>query len=405
MRIVLLHYAAPPIVGGVESVMGHHARLMADDGHQVSILAGRGAQTDPRVPFIHVPQADSRHPDVISVKEELDAGKVTLQFNKLVDSLVNNLSPILEKANLVVAHNVCSLNKNLALTAALRVILDRRTGPRLVLWQHDLAWTTPRYRAELHQGYPWDLLRTDWPGTILVTISEARRLELAGLLGVSPDRIKVIPNGVEISRFSKMEARTLALIDKNNLWTAIPLFLLPVRITSRKNIELAIHILAALKGPYPKAKLVITGPLGPHNPANISYFNQLTDLRRQLKLDESVVFLAEQSPDFLPDEVIADFYHLADAMLLPSREEGFGIPILEAGLAGIPVFCSDIPALRDLGGDSVTCFSPDASPDHIAGLITDRLTTDISTNLRMRVKRDFTWQQIYTGRIKPLLIE
>jgi len=40
--IALIHHSAPPIVGGVESVIGHHARLMADAGHDVRIVAARG---------------------------------------------------------------------------------------------------------------------------------------------------------------------------------------------------------------------------------------------------------------------------------------------------------------------------------------------------------------------------
>ena len=75
-KIALLHYSAPPIVGGVESVLGHHARLMADAGHQVRIVAGRGEQTDPRIPFIQLPMADSRHPEVLAIKAELDAGHI-----------------------------------------------------------------------------------------------------------------------------------------------------------------------------------------------------------------------------------------------------------------------------------------------------------------------------------------
>ena len=71
-KIALLHYSAPPVVGGVESVLGHHARLLADAGHEVRIVAGRGEQIDPRIPFIHLPMADSRHPEVLAVKAELD---------------------------------------------------------------------------------------------------------------------------------------------------------------------------------------------------------------------------------------------------------------------------------------------------------------------------------------------
>ena len=71
-------------------------------------------------------------------------------------------------------------------------------------------------------------------------------------------------------------------------------------------------------------------------------FKKLQSLRKSLSLERNVLFLAELVPEFLPDEVVSDFYKLADALFLPSREEGFGIPVLEAGLSGIPIFCADI---------------------------------------------------------------
>ncbi len=49
MEIALIHYAAPPIIGGVESVIDSHAHLMANDGHHVRIIAGRGEQIDPKI--------------------------------------------------------------------------------------------------------------------------------------------------------------------------------------------------------------------------------------------------------------------------------------------------------------------------------------------------------------------
>ena len=69
-------------------------------------------------------------------------------------------------------------------------------------------------------------------------------------------------------------------------------------------------------------------------------------------------------------------YRLADALLLPSREEGFGIPILEAALARIPVFCSDIPPLVELGKDAVFYFAPDADPAAVAERISSVLDAD-----------------------------
>jgi len=404
MNISILHYAAPPVVGGVESVIGHHARLMAADGHQVSILAGRGAQMDPRIPFFELALADSRHPEILAVKAELDAGRVSAHFDYLVAVLEETLSAQLAGTQVLMAHNVCSLNKNLPLTAALKKISEQPGAPRLVLWHHDLAWTTPRYQAELHAGYPWDLLKTDWPEAVQVTISEPRHQELAKLLGVPPGRILVVPNGLEVRKFLKLEAQTLHFVNELNLLAANPLLLLPVRITPRKNIELAIRVLAALRGPYPEAKLVVTGPLGPHNPANITYFNQLIALRAGFGLDRAVIFLAEHTQDYLPDEVIADFYRLADALLLPSREEGFGIPILEAGLAGLPVFCADIPTLRELGEGLVSFFSLEASSGEVATLIASRLSGDCAFGLRQRVKQEYTWPRIYAERIRPILM-
>jgi mannosylglucosylglycerate synthase len=403
MNITLLHYAAPPVVGGVESVVGEHARLMAADGQQVTILAGRGAQTDPRISFSELSQVDSRHPEVLAVKAELDAGKVTQRFERLVADLESELSRRLANTQVLIAHNVCTLNKNLALTAALKKISEKPGAPRLILWNHDLAWTTPRYRSELHDGYPWDLLRTDWPSAIQVTVSEMRRQEMAQLLNVPASRIEVVPNGVDVPRFLKLEPQTIQFIEKLDLLSAAPLALLPVRITPRKNIELAIRTLASLQGYFPQARLVVTGPLGPHNPANTTYFQQLTGLRSSLKLDQAVVFLAEHTKDYLPDEVIADFYRLADIMLLPSLEEGFGIPILEAGLAGLPVFCADIPPLRELAEKAAAFFSPNADPRDVAALIVHQMERDNAFTLRLQVKLNYTWESIYKDNIRPLL--
>ena len=268
MKIALLHYAAQPIVGGVESVITQHARLMADDGHQVRVIAGRGEQTDARIAFHRVPEVDSRHPEVLAVKKELDAGRIPTAFEPLVERIAARLLELIGDADRLIAHNVCSLNKNLALTVALYRISENMASPLVILWHHDLAWTTPRYRGELHDGYPWDLLRTDWPWVAQVAVSESRRSELAGLIGVSVDRIRVVPNGVDVPQFLKLEAGSEALLRLMQLSSAAPLILMPVRITPRKNVELALRVLAALRSDFKEAQLIVTGPLGPHSQTN-----------------------------------------------------------------------------------------------------------------------------------------
>jgi glycosyltransferase involved in cell wall biosynthesis len=129
----------------------------------------------------------------------------------------------------------------------------------------------------------------------------------------------------------------------------------------------------------------------------------LIALRKSLGLEDAACFLAELTNDYLPDEVISDFFKLADALFLPSREEGFGIPILEAGLAGLPIFCTDIPPLQDLGGTFVKYFSLDEDPAHIAIRIVEELSASRLFGLRVHVRSRYAWRQIYQQQIEPLI--
>jgi glycosyltransferase involved in cell wall biosynthesis len=403
MNIALLHYSAPPVIGGVESVIGHHARLMARAGHTVRIIAGRGAQTDPQVDFIPVPLVDSRHPDILALKAGLDQGLIPPGFAGAVHQIENALTSALAGVDLLIAHNVCSLHKNLALTAALETISQGAKSPRMVVWHHDLAWTTPRYRTELHDGYPWDLLRRAWSDVWQVVVSDMRQEELSRLFRIEAGDITVVPNGVDLDAFFKLEPPTSELARRLSLLDAAPLLLLPVRITPRKNIELAIRVMGELRRRMPHAALVVTGPPGAHNPANAGYFESLKSLRAGLDLSDGVHFLAELVEATLPDAVIADFYRLADALFLPSREEGFGIPVLEAGLSGLPVFCADIPPLRALTGDRASVFSLDAMPGEVAALIADRLRDDPVYQMKTQFKQTYSWEGVYGQHIAPLL--
>jgi glycosyltransferase involved in cell wall biosynthesis len=410
MNIALVHYSAPPVIGGVEAVMGHQARLMARAGHSVTLVAGRGAAPDGLAAFASLPLLDSRHPRVLAVKLELDAGCVTSNFDALSADIEAGLLAALTGTDVVLAHNVCSLHKNLALTAALHRIYMQPGFPRLILWHHDLAWTAGHYRAELHDGYPWDLLRQDWPGARQVVVSETRRQELAGLLGLSVEQIRVVPNGVDAAALLKLGEQTLALAAALRLDVAAPLLLLPVRLTPRKNIELALRVVSALRAQsdvggesFRSAALVVTGPEGSHNPANADYRRRLLALRDELGLAGSAHFAIEHVDRALPNDVVADLYRLSHALILPSREEGFGIPMLEAGLARLPVFCADIAPLRALGGGNVTYFSPDADPALVATAIAERLANDPSYRFAVRVRQGYTWEQVYAECIEPLL--
>lgn len=402
MHIALLHYAAPPIVGGVERVMAEHARLLVEDGHTVTMVAGRGEAWDPRIALRQVPRVDSRHADVVAVKAALDHGTVPPAFGPLAGGLLEDLRQALAGADVVVAHNVCSLHKNLPLTAALAELARGEGHPPIVLWHHDLAWTAARYQAELHPGWPWSLLRTPWADRHVV-VSEARRQELATLMGIEPADIRVVPNGIDAVELLTLSPETASLVARLGLAEAAPLLLLPARLTRRKNVELALAALSVLRRRMPAAQLVVTGPLGPHNPANAAYLEHLLERRENLGLTGAAHLLAEVLPDPVSDRSMADLYRLADALLLPSFEEGFGIPVLEAALARRPVFAANIPSLRELGGDDVAWFDSHGSPEALAELVARRLEGDPAYRLAVRVRGAYTWPRIYRRHIAPVL--
>jgi len=404
LTVGLLHYTAPPVVGGVEQVLGQHARLLAEAGHAVRVVAGRGGEPDPRIEFIRVPRADTRHPEIVRLQAELAEGRVPPDFEAVVGEVRAELASALVGVEVLFVHNVGSLNRNLALTAAVHEIAGGVGAPRLVLWHHDLAWALPAYRRGLHPGWPWDLLRRPWPGAAQVTISEARRAALAELMDIPLAGIRVVPNGIDLTALLGLAPATLRLVRAGGLLGFDPLILLPARITPRKNVELALRVVAALRAAgRPRAGLVVTGPVDPHEPAAAAYFAALLRLRRELDLKSAAIFLAELEEPALGVSLVHDLYRLADLLLLPSHDEGFGIPILEAAAHRMPIVCSDLPVLRDLAGDAAVYVAPDADPAVVAALALARLDDDPLVAFARRVRAEFSWEAVYRHGIAPLL--
>jgi mannosylglucosylglycerate synthase len=399
-RLAILHFAAPPIIGGVESTIADHARLFADHGYSVKIIAGRGEQSDPRTPVQIIPTIDSKQPVVAQVNESMARGVVPPEFDVLLKELSRALAHAVQDVDVVMAHNVSTLHKNLALTAALYE-LAQSGRVRLIAWCHDFAWTDPVYASELHPGFPWDLTQRVWPNTSYVVVSEARRTELANLLHLGEDEIAVVSPGLDVHAFFGLTEMTLRWDLNLNLLDGAPLFLLPARVTRRKNIELAIEITAALRELGHAAKLVVMGPLGPHNATNVDYFNVLCALRHERRVDDAVIFLHEYGT--VSDLERRDLYALADALLFPSEREGFGIPILEAGLARLPIFCADIPPFRESAGEHANYFALDETPAAIAARMADFFEHDARYQLKHHVLNAYSWERIFSEQIEPLI--
>jgi glycosyltransferase involved in cell wall biosynthesis len=400
-EIALVHVTAPPVVGGVERVLGRQAVMLADDGHRVRVVAGRGEAPRPDITFQRVALADSVAPEIVAVRRALAAGDRPDDYAAVVARLGEQLGEALAGVDVVIVHNLASLDVNLALTEALHgIAVD---GPaRFVLWHHDLAWTRPADRARLHPGSPWSLLRSVWPGALQVAVSEARRRELAGLQGLDPATITVIPNGVDLPVPADV-AVPQALVDV--AMSTDPLLVLPARIAPRKNIELALRIVAAMRELGRPAGLVVTGPIDPHEGggAGPPYLASLVELRASLGLEDAAWMAATAIDEPLSDAAVDAIYGMVDAMILPSRDEGFGLPVLEAALRRLPIVCSDLPVLRELAGEAGLYIDPEGDPSAAAKAILARLDGDPAAVLSGRVRRGWSWPAIHRRHLVPLI--
>ncbi len=107
----------------------------------------------------------------------------------------------------------------------------------------------------------------------------------------------------------------------------------------------------------------------------------------------------------MDDATRRDLYLLADALLFTSEREGFGIPILEAGAARLPIFCADIPPFRESARAWAHYISPNEPADAVAKRMAHFFEEDRQYQMKQRVRRDYGWQYVFSQHIEPLLKE
>lgn len=206
----------------------------------------------------------------------------------------------------------------------------------------------------------------------LLTVSEFSREELARHLGLTPFRFQVIAPGVD-ERYlppTPSEARDF-----------------------RQRHHLPGRYLAAVGNPKAHKNLGLLAKLAPRLPLPIVLLAG-QGAARELGFPESTVELAE-----LPEEEMPLFYGAAEALLLPSRYEGFGLPALEAMAAGCPVIASNVSALPEVTGTAAILLSPDdlqAWTEAVLRLLRDdSLRRELVEKGRERASR-YTWDACAT---------
>ena len=377
--------------------MGVHAAGLLAAGASVTIVAGRGGVSPRGAKVARIREADSRSPIVERDKDALANGEIRKDHAKLVERIARKLRPIVARHDRVVVHNVFTMPMNLALTEALSQLASERPDV-FIAWTHDIAAYDPRYDAFKRDGTPWSLIRTALPGVRYVTVSNERAKQLEELTGLAKDEIRTVTNGVDVHEVLGISIAGARLIRTLDVEDADPLLLQPVRLTRRKRVEAAIDATAELRRRGRNAMLVVTGRVGPHDVRNRTYLKELAARAKGVP----GVKIAAAMGLTVDYEQVVDLYAIADVLLFPSESEGFGIPMLEAGLHRMPIVCSDIPALRETGGDDPIYVPQDAGGVALADAVERALASPV---MRMRARAlAHAWPRVLREQVLPVIL-
>jgi glycosyltransferase involved in cell wall biosynthesis len=231
---------------------------------------------------------------------------------------------------------------------------------RSILTVHDLAFllypecADARLRAYLEKVVPRSAQRADY----VVADSENTRNDVICLLGVPPERVTVVPGGVDPSFQPVTDpARLAALRHEIGIDETTPYILFIGVIEPRKNLMGLIEAFDILKSrrslPH---KLVVAGRRG--------WLSDGTMDRADRSLYRSDIIF----PGFIPEGEMATLYSAAESFAFPSHYEGFGLPVLEAMACGTPVVASRASSLPEIVGDAGMQVDPE-DPERLASAL------------------------------------
>lgn len=215
---------------------------------------------------------------------------------------------------------------------------------------------------------------------IIITVSENAKREIINHLGVEENKIKIIYNA------SSPLISTLSLEYLQKKFKFHQNYILYVgNLEPRKNIPSLIHayykLLKETNLPY---QLVIAGQRGWH-------YETIFDTVSKLGLEQQIVFT-----DYISQEDKAAFYQNASLFVFPSFYEGFGIPILEAMSAKVPVICSNTSSMPEVAGNAAVLINPkdiDSIASSMYQLLTNKELRTQKIELGKIQAEKFSWDK------------
>jgi glycosyltransferase involved in cell wall biosynthesis len=180
----------------------------------------------------------------------------------------------------------------------------------------------------------------------LIAVTAAARDEIVAELDLDPARFSVVHHGATLpggaAAAPEREARDRYGLGERRVVLCV------ASKRPHKNQELLVRAVQYL----PDDLVVVLA--GHPEPYDI----ELRALATQLGVTARVAFA-----DYVPDADLEALWRMAACAAFPTRAEGFGMPVLEALARGVPVACSDLPVLREVGGELPRFFSPDDPQD------------------------------------------
>jgi glycosyltransferase involved in cell wall biosynthesis len=254
---------------------------------------------------------------------------------------------------------------------------------RRVVTVHDLIYA---HYPEAHSGIRGKGMRVLVPSAArrsdrVIVDSQSTRSDVMKLVGVTDDRIDVVPLGLgTVRREAPMPEREVrARFDLGD--RAVLLSLSAKR--PHKNLIALIGALARIAADT-RPVLVLPGYPTAHE-------LELRERARSLGLEGDVRF-----PAWVSTAELEGLWALARGFVFPSLYEGFGLPVLEAMARGVPVACSDASALPEVAGAAALLFNPIDEPaiaEALGRLLDDAQLRERLRTLGLERAEQFTWER------------